>query len=55
VASILKALEASAPVHQRQLLTYMRLADCRVGLMLNVGKQLLSDGIVQVVHRFPGK
>ena len=51
----LKALEATAPVHERQLLTYVRLADCRVGLMLNFGQRLLSPGIVRVANRFPTK
>jgi GxxExxY protein len=51
----LKALEATAPVHARQLLTYVRLADCRVGLMLNFGQRLLSPGIVRVANRFPAK
>jgi GxxExxY protein len=51
----LKALEVTAPVHERQLLTYVRLADCRVGLMLNFGQRLLSPGIVRVANRFPSK
>ena len=51
----LKAIEATAPVHERQLLTYVRLADCRVGLMLNFGQRLLSPAIIRVANQFPAK
>ena len=51
----LKAVEVTAPVHERQLLTYARLADCRVDLMLNFGQRLMSPGIVRVANRFPAK
>ena len=47
----LKGVEAVAPVHARQLLTYVRLADCPVGLMLNFGQRLLSPGIIRVANR----
>src|SRR6476619_7241137 len=32
-----KALDLLAPIHSRQLYTYLRVADCRVGLVLNFG------------------
>jgi GxxExxY protein len=51
----LKAIEATAPVHERQLLTYVRLADCRVGLMLNFGQRLLSPAVIRVANQFPAK
>jgi GxxExxY protein len=50
----LKAIEATTPIHARQLQTYTQLADCRVGLLLNFGAATLRDGIVRVVNRFPG-
>ena len=50
-----KALEAIAPVHSRQLGTYLKLADCRVGLLLNFGAPTMRDGIVRVVNRFPDR
>ena len=46
----LKSLEAVAPVHKKQLLTYLRLADKRLGLLLNFGEEVLKDGIHRVVN-----
>ena len=49
-----KSVEALAPVHTRQLITYLRLADVRVGLLLNFNVNLMRDGIKRVVDRFEG-
>jgi GxxExxY protein len=49
-----KALDIVTPVHMRQLRTYMQLADCRVGLLLNFGAVVLRQGIHRSVNRFPG-
>lgn len=46
-----KSLEAIAPVHTKQLLTYLRLADKRLGLLINFGGALIKDGIRRVVNR----
>lgn len=46
----LKSLEAVAPVHKKILLTYLRLADKRLGLLINFGMELLKDGISRVVN-----
>lgn len=46
----LKSVEVLAPVHKKQLLTYLRLADKRVGLLINFGAELLKDGIHRVVN-----
>lgn len=48
-----KALDALHPIHWRQLHTYLRLADRRVGLILNFGAQRMVDGVVRVVNNFP--
>lgn len=48
-----KATETLARVHLRQLRTYLQLADCRVGLLLNFGAPTLREGIRRLVHRFP--
>jgi GxxExxY protein len=48
-----KALDSIAPIHSRQMLTYLKLADCRVGLILNFGAATLTSGIKRVVNRFP--
>ena len=49
----LKAVEQVAPVHLRQLTTYLKLADYRLGLLLNFGAAVLKDGIYRRVNRFP--
>jgi GxxExxY protein len=46
-----KSVEAIAPVHKKQLLTYLRLTDKRVGLLINFNVELLKDGLSRVVNR----
>jgi len=46
----LKSVEKIAPVHKKQLLTYLRLADKRLGLLINFGLELIRDGISRVVN-----
>ena len=46
----LKSLERTAPVHKKQTLTYIRLADLRLGLLINFGAALIKDGITRVVN-----
>jgi GxxExxY protein len=48
-----KAIETLAPVHHRQLTTYLRLADMRVGLLLNFGDVTMKAGTHRIVNRFP--
>ena len=47
-----KALDALAPVHLRQLRTYTKLADCPVGLILNFGAPVMKDGIKRILNGF---
>jgi GxxExxY protein len=47
----LKSVETVAPIHKKQLLTYLRLADKRLGLLINFGAELIRDGISRVVNR----
>ena len=47
----IKSLEVLAPVHKKQLLTYLRVADKRLGLLTNFGEALIKDGITRVVNR----
>ena len=47
----LKSIEKLAPVHKKQLLTYLRLADKRLGLLINFGEELLKDGLVRLVNK----
>lgn len=48
-----KAMDSLAPIHSQQLYTYLRLADCRVGLILNFGARTMKDGIKRIVNDFP--
>jgi hypothetical protein len=46
----IKSVEALAPVHRKQLLTYLRLADKRLGLLINFHVVLIKDGITRIVN-----
>lgn len=46
----LKSVEKMVPVHKKQLLTYLRLADKRLGLLINFGEELIKDGVSRVVN-----
>jgi GxxExxY protein len=48
-----KAVDRLAPIHQAQLLSYLKLSGCRVGLLINFNVKVLKDGIRRVVNRFP--
>jgi GxxExxY protein len=45
-----KSVESLAPVHKKQLLTYLRLADKRLGLLINFQVALIKDGITRIVN-----
>jgi GxxExxY protein len=45
----LKAVEKLQPIHEAQLLTYLRLSKTRVGLLINFNVRLLKDGIKRMV------
>src|SRR5439155_13998278 len=49
----IKSVEAIAPVHKKQLLTYLRLADKHLGLLINFDTELIKNGISRVVNRLP--
>jgi len=46
----LKSVEQVAPVHKKQLLTYLRLADKQLGLLINFGSAVIKDGISRIVN-----
>ncbi len=45
----IKAVEALLPVHEAQVLTYMKLSGITVGLLFNFNVRLLKDGIRRLV------
>lgn len=47
----LKSVEKVSPVHKKQLLTYLRLADKRLGLLINFGEAYIRDGIHRIANR----
>ena len=49
----LKSLEEIHPVHKKQVLTYLRLTNRRLGLLINFGTALINDGISQIVNGMP--
>ena len=46
----IKSVEAVAPVHKKQLLTHLRLADKRLVLLMNFNVALIKDGITRVAN-----
>jgi iron complex transport system substrate-binding protein len=46
----LKSVENLAPVHGKQLLTYLRLMNLRLGLLINFGSVLLKEGMKRIVN-----
>ena len=46
----LKAVRELAPVHEAQLLTYLKLTDAPVGLLINFNVPLLNEGITRLVN-----
>ena len=45
----LKAVEKLMPIHEAQLLSYLKLSGCKVGLLINFNTKLLKDGIRRLV------
>jgi GxxExxY protein len=46
----IKAVETIAPVHKKQLLTYLKLAGKRLGLPINFNVALIKHGITRIVN-----
>ena len=49
----IKSVEAVAPVHKKQLLTHLRLAGKRLGLLINFNVALIKDGITRIANGMP--
>ena len=46
----LKSVERIIPVHKKQLLTYLKLANLKLGYLLNFGEELMVSGITRIVN-----
>jgi GxxExxY protein len=49
----IKSVDRLAPIHQAQLLSYLKLSGLRIGLLINFNVKVLKDGIHRVVNEFP--
>ena len=47
----LKSIESIAPVHKKQLLTYLRLTGLKLGLLINFNEAHLKEGITRIVNK----
>lgn len=47
----LKSVELIAPVHPKQLLTYLKITGLKLGLLINFNKKLIKDGITRIVNK----
>ena len=46
----IKSIAEIAALHKKQLLTYLRLADKRLGLLINFNGAMIKDGITRIVN-----
>lgn len=51
----LKSVEKTAPVHRKQVITYLKLTGLPVGLLINFGEALLKDGVHRLVNEWEGE
>jgi GxxExxY protein len=49
----IKSVETLAEVHSKQLLTYLRLTNLQVGLLLNFGAATMKEGLHRIVNHLP--
>ena len=46
----IKSVEYLAPVHKKQVITYLRLMDLKLGLLINFNEALIKNGITRLVN-----
>ena len=46
-----KSIETIAPVHYKQVLTYLKLTNLKLGLLINFNVALIKDGIQRIVNK----
>jgi GxxExxY protein len=49
-----KTVESLLPIHEAQLLTYLKLSNCHLGFLLNWNVKLMRSGIRRIVYNLPG-
>lgn len=48
----IKSIESIAPVHHKQILSYLKLSNVKLGLLVNFNVSLIKDGIHRIVNNF---
>ena len=48
-----KSVDKLLPIHEAQLLSYLKLTGCKVGLLINFNVKVLTNGIIRKVNKFP--
>lgn len=48
----LKSVETLLPIHHKQLLTYLKLTNLKLGLLINFNESLLKNGIKRIVNNY---
>jgi len=46
----IKSIETILPVHSKQLLTYLKISQLKLGLLINFNSRLMKDGIIRIVN-----
>ena len=49
----LKSVEKISNAHKKQILTYLKLTNMKLGFLLNFGSELMKNGIIRVVNNLP--
>jgi GxxExxY protein len=49
----LKSIEKLLPIHEAQMMTYLKLTGLRLGLLINFNVPILKQGIKRMAHRLP--
>jgi len=47
----LKSVESILPVHKKQLLTYIKITNCKFGILINFNSPIMKDGIIRIVNK----
>lgn len=48
----LKAVSEIQPIHKAQLISYLKLSGCKLGLLINFNEEKLIDGVCRIVNNF---
>jgi GxxExxY protein len=46
----LKSVESILPIHEKQLLTYLKITNCKLGFLVNFNSTLMKNGIIRIVN-----